>query len=65
MAKGVVVPRPRRPVEEFQMNCVPFALPKRTVEEAERPFVSNRSVEGGVGAVPKEGVAVGFDKCDC
>ena len=34
------MPRPKFPVEETQVNCrSTVASPKRTVEEAERPFV--------------------------
>jgi len=44
VAKGVVVPRPKFPVEESNMNCDFPAFPKRTVEDAWRPFV-RRSVE--------------------
>ena len=34
LAKGVVVPSPKRPVAESKINWVPFKLPKRTVDDA-------------------------------
>ena len=52
------MPRPRRPVAESKVNWVPFAFPKRMVEEAERPLVSKRRVEVELAAVPKEVVGV-------
>ena len=57
-AYGEVVPRPRFPVEELKMNCVPFALPKRTVLEACKPFVSSNVEEVAEVSRPKLSVGV-------
>ena len=57
--RGVDVPRPRLPAVESKVNCVatpPF--PKRTVEEAERPFPMRRGVEVEFALTPKLVVGV-------
>ena len=57
-AKGVEVPRPKFPVELFQVKSDFPASPKRTVEDAERPWVRRRSVVVELAAVPKLVVGV-------
>ena len=52
--RGVEVPRPRLLETESHWNCVETpAFPNRTVEDAERLFVSKRSVEVEFAVVPK------------
>ena len=58
LAKGVVVPRPSLPVALSQMNCVPFALPKRTVVEAFSPALSAIVVPVAFTVEPNEVVVV-------
>jgi hypothetical protein len=58
VAYGDEVPRPRFPVCESKVKVEVPAFPKRTVEEAERPFVRRRSVEVEFAGVPKEVVGV-------
>src|SRR3989344_5218445 len=58
VAKGVVVPRPKFPVEESNMNCDFPAFPKRTVEDAWRPFVRRSVEEGAEVRRPKLSVGV-------
>ena len=53
LANGEVVPSPRRPSEESKMNWVPLAAPKRTVEDACRPFVSKSVVDVEFTFAPK------------
>ena len=57
-AYGVDVPRPKLPVEESKEKMEPFGLPKRMVEEAERPPARRRSVEVEFAFVPKDVVGV-------
>ena len=57
--RGVLVPSPKFPATESKRNWPDAAaLPKRTVEEAERPFVRRRSVEVEFAVVPKLVVGV-------
>ena len=58
LAKGVEVPRPRRPREESQINWVPFAFPKRTVDEALNRARRERMVEVALVLTPKFVVGV-------
>lgn len=46
------------PVDELKESCVPLALPKVMVEDAESPWVRRSKVEVELAAVPKLVVGV-------
>jgi len=57
--RGVDVPSPKLPKTESQVNCVATpTLPKRTVEDAERPPVRSIRVDVEFAVVPKLVVVV-------
>ena len=54
MAYGEEVPMPSEPRVEFQVRVVVPGLPKRTVEDAERPPWSDRRVPVALATAPKD-----------